>query len=105
MGDKPVLFDAYLQEDLAQQSDEYKKEFHKEVYMLKIACKVMNFRKELGLTQREFAQKTGVAQSTIADIENGNVDPRLSTLVKLGVNTGFAPDISYTENKKEVTFA
>lgn len=57
MGDKPVLFDAYLQEDLAQQSDEYKKEFYKEVYMLKIACKVMNFRKELGLTQREFAQK------------------------------------------------
>ncbi|MFW5965513.1 MAG: CBS domain-containing protein [Halodesulfurarchaeum sp.] len=37
-------------------------------------------RTELGLTQRELADRAGVSQPLIARIEGGDVDPRLSTL-------------------------
>lgn len=37
-------------------------------------------RKALGMTQSELADRAGVSQPLIARIENGDVDPRLSTL-------------------------
>lgn len=37
-------------------------------------------RRRAGLTQRELAARTGVPQSTIARIESGRADPRVSTL-------------------------
>ena len=40
-------------------------------------------RRRAGLTQRALATATGVAQPTIARIERGSEDPRLSTLTRL----------------------
>ncbi len=40
-------------------------------------------RRRAGLSQRELGQRTAVPQSTIARIESGFVDPRVSTVVKL----------------------
>lgn len=40
-------------------------------------------RKGAGLSQRELALRTGVAQPTIARIEGGRVDPRVTTLERL----------------------
>ncbi|MBP2133007.1 putative transcriptional regulator [Methanomicrobium sp. W14] len=40
-------------------------------------------RIELGLTQSDVAEKSGLSQSMIARIESGTVDPRLSTLKKI----------------------
>ena len=37
-------------------------------------------RREAGLTQRQLAERTGVAQPTIARIEGGLADPRAQTL-------------------------
>lgn len=39
-------------------------------------------RKELGLNQRELAEKCGVPQSTIARMESGAVTPKTETLIK-----------------------
>ena len=38
--------------------------------------------KELGLNQRELAEKCGVPQSTIARMESGAVTPKTETLLK-----------------------
>lgn len=40
-------------------------------------------RQRAGLTQRELAARTGVAQPTIARIETGTADPRITTVVRL----------------------
>ena len=40
-------------------------------------------RKELGLNQRELAERCGVPQSTIARMESGAVTPKLETLLKV----------------------
>lgn len=40
-------------------------------------------RKKAGLTQEQLARKAGVSQALIARIENGTIDPRMSTLRKI----------------------
>lgn len=40
-------------------------------------------RRRGGMTQRELAAKAGIPQETIARIEKGRVDPRVSTLDRL----------------------
>lgn len=40
-------------------------------------------RTELGLTQKQVADRAGISQPLVARIEKGGVDPRLSTLTKL----------------------
>lgn len=40
-------------------------------------------RRRAGLSQRELAERTGVAQPTIARIERGQADPRVSTMTTL----------------------
>jgi len=44
---------------------------------------IRNLRKEAGLTQRKLAELAGVSQAHIAKIEQGKVDPRLSTINKI----------------------
>ncbi|MGQ0565628.1 MAG: helix-turn-helix domain-containing protein [Gemmobacter sp.] len=46
------------------------------------------WRKALGLTQGELAEKAGVRVATVSDIESGKIDPRLSTLVSLAAALG-----------------
>jgi predicted transcriptional regulator len=40
-------------------------------------------RMEMNLTQKELAQKTGIRQSNISRIENGNSSPTIATLQQL----------------------
>ncbi len=42
--------------------------------------KITQVRKAKGITQAELAERCGTTQQQIARIENGSVDPRLSTL-------------------------
>lgn len=44
-----------------------------------LPSEVRSLRKKLGLTQAEVAKSAGVSQPLVARIENGSVDPRLST--------------------------
>lgn len=47
-------------------------------------------RRRAGLTQRQLAQRTGVAQPAIARIEAGRVTPRVDTLDRLLRECGYA---------------
>ena len=44
---------------------------------------IKRIRRELGITQEELAKKAGVTQAYIAKLENGRVDPRLSTFNRI----------------------
>ncbi|MGH2408294.1 MAG: helix-turn-helix domain-containing protein [Candidatus Limnocylindrales bacterium] len=45
-------------------------------------------RRHAGLSQRELARRTGIAQPAIARIERGSVSPRLDTLERLLAGAG-----------------
>jgi len=53
---------------------------------------VTAWRKAAGLTRAALAQKAGIRTSTVSDIENGRIDPRLSTVKTLADALGLDVD-------------
>ena len=49
---------------------------------------VLMAREEAGLSQRELAERAGVAQSEIARIESGNREPSIPTLQRIVAGAG-----------------
>lgn len=52
-----------------------------------MAVAITNLREDLGYTQREFADKVGMPQPTIAKIETGENNSTLATLGKIARKT------------------
>ena len=44
---------------------------------------IINSRHALGMTQKELSKLTGISQSDISRIENGNANPSAKTLMRL----------------------
>ena len=44
---------------------------------------IIDARKSAGLTQKQLSKRTGIAQSDISKLENGNGNPSLKTLKRL----------------------
>lgn len=65
--------------------------------MRQIGNKILALRKTTGLTQAELAEKAGLADRTYADIERGNVNMRIETLLKICDALGVTPDTILTE--------
>ncbi len=68
---------------------------------LGIGKKIKKLRQEKGLTIQELSEKTGLSKGLISQIENEQVSPPISTLMKIanGLNT----DISYFFEPEEPT--
>ena len=65
--------------------------------MRKIGNKLLMLRKHAGLTQAELAEKAGLSDRTYADIERGNVNMRIETLLKICDVLMVTPDAILTE--------
>ncbi|MCL2475136.1 MAG: helix-turn-helix domain-containing protein [Chloroflexi bacterium] len=46
---------------------------------------IITARREQGMTQKELAEKTGIRQSNISRIENGNCSPTITTLQHIAI--------------------
>ena len=55
---------------------------------LEMVQAMIDARKHSGLTQKELAAKTGIAQSDISKFENGNGNPSILTLHRLATGMG-----------------
>ncbi len=68
--------------------------------------RITNIRKERNMKQYELAEKAGLANSTVCDIEKGRLSPSLKTLQKIAealdvpITIFFLPD-DYAVNVKE----
>ena len=66
-------------------------------------CKmIINERKEQNITQKQLAEKTGLSQSNISNIEKGSTHPTIETLIKIADALGKRLNISFEES--EVTY-
>lgn len=70
------------------ESSTFAKEYELESQRLEVAIALAQLRKELGLTQRELAEKVGKPQSTIARIENGTVNASFKVLYEIANKVG-----------------
>ncbi len=76
----------FLKEQL--KTDKFKKEFDDLESELAIIQAMIDARKESGMTQKELSERTGIAQSDISKLENGNANPSLKTLQRLARGMG-----------------
>ena len=65
------------------QDPAFKKEYDDLEPEFQIIRAMMDARKEMGLTQKQLSELTGIAQADISKIENGNANPSLKTLQRL----------------------
>lgn len=54
----------------------------------RLACKIVEGRDKAGLTRKLLADRVGMAQHSLAEIEMGNSFPRLDTLIRLARGLG-----------------
>ena len=72
--------------------------------MRKIGNKILELRRRTGLTQAEIAEKAGIADRTYADIERGNVNMRIETLLKICEALNATPDDILTEENNPMKY-
>lgn len=53
-----------------------------------VAARLIAYRSENGLTQRELAKHLGVSQPRVVELESGEKNPQIETLVKIAATTG-----------------
>ncbi len=76
----------FLNEQL--QNEEFKKEYDALEAEFAIIQAMLDARKASGLTQKDLAKRTGIAQADISKLENGNANPSLKTLQRLADGMG-----------------
>jgi len=76
----------FLNEQL--QNEEFKKEYDALDAEFSIIQAMLDARKAAGLTQKDLAARTGIAQADISRLENGNANPSLKTLQRLADGMG-----------------
>lgn len=60
---------------------------------IELMGKIIAIRKELGLTQAEFADKCKIKQEYLARLEKSKTAPQIDTLLKILVPLGYKLDI------------
>ena len=73
---------------------EFKKEWDDLELEYQVQAELIRARLECNMTQAELAKKSGIRQSNISRIENGNAIPRLDTLEALAMAMGKSLKIS-----------
>lgn len=74
-------FNDYLAKQL--ENPAFKREFNELEPEFAIIKAIAEARQNAGLTQEELSARTGIAQSDISKLENGNANPSLKTLKRL----------------------
>lgn len=90
-------FDDFLNEQL--KDPEVKKEYDTLAPEFSIIQAMIDARQASGMTQKQLADKTGIAQADISKLENGNANPSLKTLQRLAAGMGMQVKIEFVPAK------
>ena len=86
-------YEKYFAEQM--QNEEFRKEYEALEPEFAIIQAIIDARQETGLTQQELSERTGIAQSDISKLENGNANPSIRTLKRLAEAMGKQLKISF----------
>ena len=96
-----VKFDDFLQEQL--QDPELKKEYENLQPEQAIIQAIINARHQLGLTQKELSERTGIAQGDISKLERGTANPSIRTLQRLAAGMGMKIQLVFLPDAESVS--
>ena len=86
-------FNKYVKQQL--KDPEFKKEYEALAPEFSIIQAIIDARRSSGLTQKQLAERSGIAQADISKLENGNGNPSLRTLQRLAAGMGMRIRIEF----------
>lgn len=86
-------FRIFLNEQL--QDPEFTKEYDALEAEYSVKQAIIDARTTVNMSQQELSRRTGIAQSVISKIENGNANPSIKTLRRLAAGLGMKLKISF----------
>lgn len=87
-------FKDYLNEQLRDPA--FKAEYEALEPEYTIIQALIDARKACGITQKELAERTGIAQGDISKLENGSANPSIRTLQRLAAGMGMKLQLAFT---------
>jgi DNA-binding XRE family transcriptional regulator len=72
---------------------EFRKLYEDEKYLLELGLRIAEKRQQLGISQKELAQKSHITQQQLSKIENG-YNCNLLTFIKVSSTLGFSVNLS-----------
>ena len=78
---------------------EFEADFNEEYTRQCLAFELIEARLASKCLQNEFSSLTGIPQPNISNLENGEGNPTLSTLIKLARKSGFKLEVKLKNNK------
>ena len=89
MGQRRTLED-YVEQYRNTADPEELRQFNEHVAHFRLANQILEARKRQKITQVELAARSGVGQGEISRIENGEGNPTVATLTRLGTQLGIS---------------
>lgn len=90
-------FNDFLEEQL--RDPEFRKEYEALQPERAVIRAIIEARRQSGLTQKELAERTGIAQGDISKLENGNANPSIRTLQRLANGMGMTLKVEFIPRK------
>jgi len=83
-------------EDLINEfaNEKTKKLFHLDSILCSISIKILNYRINEGLTQKEFSEKLGIKQTKLSKLESGEYNYTIKILWEISQKTGLNFEIN-----------
>jgi ribosome-binding protein aMBF1 (putative translation factor) len=72
---------------------EFRRRYEDEKYLLELGLKIAEARQQLGISQKELAQKSRITQQQLSKIENG-YNCNLLTFIKVSSTLGLSVNLS-----------
>ena len=91
-------FNSYLNKQM--ENTEFCAEYEALEPEFSIIQAMIDARKASGLTQKELAERTGIAQADISKLENGSANPSLRTLRRLAAGMGMQLKLEFVPTSK-----
>ncbi len=85
------------------QDDDFREEWERLAFARAVAVKVIEYRADHGLSQRQLAEQLGLPQPQVARLETGEHDPTHRTLTRLAGALGIEITISITGENRQPT--
>lgn len=99
-----MLYKDYKARKLAKDA-ELKREYDALEIEYQLKQALIDIRNEKHLTQKDLAELTGIHQSDISKIENGNANPSLNTLRRLADGLGKKLKLEFVDTDKNMMVA
>lgn len=87
----------------ALHDEEFRREWDRLAFARAVAVKVIGYRADHDLSQRELAKILGVVQPQVARLENAEVEPSNQTLSRLASKLGMEFTINFAPADREPT--